>query len=1437
MTETLRDAILSGRVSLQDALDRHKKPSAGEYVGSLAKGFVTSAGQAIIDGDSAALLGLSKLAENVGAESASRFLKGWAGGVQKAGEKLQEALPQGEHMGNVGTLGRIGSAGASGLGAVGGLVAGSAGIPGNVLLKGATASGLMSAGHGYYEAKANGASEEDAWKSYAANGLVGAAVGAVPTTALNRLGKILARADAASGGGMKRVLLETAKASSRVREAGVVGGTTGGLNAAQTVASNLIAQALYDDDRKWLEGMQESFAGGAIAGALVGALSVPRSEIRQPKMEQGSELRAPGEQRPELGTEQQSASAAVGETATPEPAQTQLRVPITSLEPKVAEAVKTFQAALGQDVYPVEPDPMLADFVRKRGSKLAMVVGDGPLGKPGMYHEGVIVLDANSPSPLAEVVDHEVGHHVSAQLGAREIRDTLDRIAPELREMAITDYVADAMAKNPGADEMVLRQQAMENVEDVSRVAEDFSPVVRLLRAKPEAFSVVDDVGFWRKLVGSVLNVGRSLVGRQSPQEARLVELYRSVARTPLAQKIEPARGVEIAKAIRDFLDSTMQDAGARAEEGARGRLGLADEVEGPPEAGSLSHGEPALFERPEIGQGRERAKKLLGRSTADLEADLARRLKQEDAELRREMPGRGEAWYRRVEDLRRQARDPENIEGDRAALQLRRAGVKPSSAYPEEIADALRVRRAANEGPKGRAGQTLKAAQETIGQGPRFAQARRPTLREYLEKPEDTREQIRRLVQDRMIRVRKIEEAEGRSAISETETLFHGRTQEAARQLEEMQDEAARVMRERGIKLEDAGTYLMARHVAAREKALGPGSAGMTQQRANEVLARARANPGFQEIADIHDIVHTDKLDRLVRSGDVSAEERARLEEKYGPTYTPLKSERDPFFSYRGAGKSLQTTGRFSKQAKGRTSEAYNPLVQTFQDAYESVLRSEKNIVGREVLRFARDTGAFKVYDSRSAIPEKLQDYSFGVKENGQQRYVVVEDKLAIKALKNLEPEQLPSVMRTIQALGRIYTMLYTSRNPNFLGGNWVRDIQTAGIHLGVERSAGMAKRMAQNAPKAMKAAWRVLRDPQANGEYERYFREAREAGGITHWVEPKTLQERAASIQKAINGEPSWQRVGGAMLQFIDDANSAVENSVRLSAYVELRKSGVAKEQAAVAMKELTVNFTKKGEWGPMLNSLYLFFNARVNGTVRVAQVFKRNPEKAVRMAGALAAGGFAMSYMNRALFPEDWDNESPYLKANNAMLETGTGAFKIPLAQGWGMFWHMGAMAEQALNSKRPSLGPAIANVANSISPIEGGTVGQAVAPWFLDPAVSLSENKDFKGSQIYARKYPGEERPYSAMKDRYASEASKALAAFITQATGGSTRKPGLLDVPPGGIDYVMGEAGGGVGRFVQQIWKTAENILSGEEFAWRDFPVLSRFMGDKPRPRK
>ena len=118
------------------------------------------------------------------------------------------------------------------------------------------------------------------------------------------------------------------------------------------------------------------------------------------------------------------------------------------------------------------------------------------------------------------------------------------------------------------------------------------------------------------------------------------------------------------------------------------------------------------------------------------------------------------------------------------------------------------------------------------------------------------------------------------------------------------------------------------------------------------------------------------------------------------------------------------------------------------------------------------------------------------------------------------------------------------------------------------------------------------------------------------------------------------------------VSDVNSAVENTMRLSTYASVKKQLMANgmteseaiREAADVARNLTVNFTMKGELTPIFNSLYLFFNAGTAGSARAMMSYARS-RKVRQIAKAGAAFTIANSLANYLLVGDDDDKRSRY------------------------------------------------------------------------------------------------------------------------------------------------------------------------------------------------
>ncbi len=87
------------------------------------------------------------------------------------------------------------------------------------------------------------------------------------------------------------------------------------------------------------------------------------------------------------------------------------------------------------------------------------------------------------------------------------------------------------------------------------------------------------------------------------------------------------------------------------------------------------------------------------------------------------------------------------------------------------------------------------------------------------------------------------------------------------------------------------------------------------------------------------------------------------------------------------------------------------------------------------------------------------------------------------------------------------------------------------------------------------------------------------------------------------------------------------------------------------------------------------------------------------------------------------------------------------------------------------------------------------------------------------------------PNSEVALRSTSDTSKAVVRWLNEATGGSDIRQGNIDLSADKLDYMVGYATGGAGRFVMNLGKTVLDAATGEPVDYRKVPVTRLMAGD------
>ena len=691
----------------------------------------------------------------------------------------------------------------------------------------------------------------------------------------------------------------------------------------------------------------------------------------------------------------------------------------------------------------------------------------------------------------------------------------------------------------------------------------------------------------------------------------------------------------------------------------------------------------------------------------------------------------------------------------------------------------------------------------------------------------------------------------------------------------------------------ENVGTWLYARHAIernARIASINPrmpdGGSGMTNADARQILADAAASPDaatLDKIGVFIDLLRERSLTLRQNKGLITAAEANRWRTQY-KHYVPLKGwadtdQSDAMLDVSGVGRRYNTRGAESRRALGRQSEAFNPLQAAITQAQEVAIRAEKNAVGQAVIELAKaypspamwsvkQVKMKQVFNRTTGLVELrpedpktmfLDPNEMAVKVSGQEYRIMFHDPRLARSLGAVGADQMNGIIRVLSILSRFFSMTRTMLNPEFMVTNAFRDFQTAqfgiqafGINPKTKQDdrVAIALAMSQNWRKAFAGVYRGLGN-KANTTWSQYFKEFQKAGAnISFWVldQPEAavgdLDKRidlargtkAARMLKHMRPSAFFNMRDNPALAFIERTNLAVDNAIRLAAFIKARELGWEVQDAAFLAKELTVNFNRRGETTSSVNALYPFFNAAIQGSMRIGKALT-SKRVAILVLMSVAAGT-VLDLTNAALSDLDDDDELFYDKIPEYRNErnlhlvlwgTGDNPAAIPMPYGYNLFPYAGQQIGKVMRGiKTPeeAFGDVMVAAFGAFSPVNGGSPTTTVAPFIADPFIELAENRNFAGNTIYPT-FPPTGAPDSQVFYPSATMLSKYVAETLNELTGGDFRQSGYLDFSPETLDHLSQFVGGSASAFWGRSADVLGKVLSGktEEIEQRDVPFV------------
>ena len=518
-------------------------------------------------------------------------------------------------------------------------------------------------------------------------------------------------------------------------------------------------------------------------------------------------------------------------------------------------------------------------------------------------------------------------------------------------------------------------------------------------------------------------------------------------------------------------------------------------------------------------------------------------------------------------------------------------------------------------------------------------------------------------------------------------ETLMYGKTANDLEKLDGKVKVISQEMKDAGLVGQNVSQFLIARHAEERNALIAERTngetldgSGMSNERAQEVMDSfsPEQKAALESIAKKVDAITKDTRQTMVKFGLESQETIDAFEEMF-ENYVPLgglsvdeMSADTSLYPTGGAGMSVY--GDTTRRARGRASEANNVLAQAIAQNAAVHAKARKNEALSALYNLVKENKNTKVWKITKQVPFDAQS-AVGVRIDGEQQFIVFTNPDHAKALKNMGVEKLDLFSKFMRRFSGFLRRSFTTANPEFIISNFARDIQSALFNAMAEadipggqiQSKYIATKIIQRVKQTLPALLKDSVGRDMDAETAAYFEEFKEDGGQTGWGFVKDVGTIAAEIEAEVNEKNKAQKARDWMMKnsidVVENVNDAFENSIRLAAYIEARKAGTSREKAAELAKNITVNFNRSGELGPVANSWYMFFNASVQGTVRLARSLGklkdvRKPDgeleawynrlnSAQKMAAGLSLISGMLTAINLGLSEEDEDGELFYNK----------------------------------------------------------------------------------------------------------------------------------------------------------------------------------------------
>jgi N12 class adenine-specific DNA methylase len=514
-----------------------------------------------------------------------------------------------------------------------------------------------------------------------------------------------------------------------------------------------------------------------------------------------------------------------------------------------------------------------------------------------------------------------------------------------------------------------------------------------------------------------------------------------------------------------------------------------------------------------------------------------------------------------------------------------------------------------------------------------------------------------------------------------------------------------------------------------------------------------------------------------------------------------------------------------------------------------------------------------YRVVESRD-----LKQHQVLVKRNGVEYVVTINgNPRAAQALNgqtnpdNDNAGAIGAILRAGEALNRQLSAFYTTRNPDFVVSNFIRDALYGNTMVWVKEGANYAVRYNKNFMKVNPAIMKILFSKLRNGtldmnnETEKMFKLFMDNGGETGYSTVRDIEKHKNDIKRELRraGRISIGKAWSLLGERLDEYNRAVENCARFAAFMTSRQMKRSIDRSIYDAKEISVNFNKKGSGAKFMGangqtfggntaafvsglgrSFYVFWNAAVQGTTNFGRQLERHPGKALTGVGAMFMLGLLMAAIGSGDDGDDGDknayyNLPEYVRRSNIVFRLpgmDEQWISIPLPVEYRAMYGMGELAMSAVSGKEHYTGEELANqIAGQFSQLmpidflEGGGGWNAFVPSSVKPFAEVIANKSWTGMPLYKDTPWNKDMPEWTKSYKSGNKYLINLAAVMNDVSGGDQYTKGSIDINPAKVEYLLNGYFGGVSNTIDKTSKMFDTMFGDREYDPRNWLVLNRVL--------